>query len=280
VRSIFVSDVHLGCKHAKADRLLTLLTEHDPEYLYIVGDFIDGWQLKRRWHWSPVYSRILMRLFEMSARGTRICYAPGNHDAFLRDFLCDFGIVHIADQFVHRMANGRRFMVMHGDQFDSVELCAKWLSIMGSFAYDTVIWVNSHLNRIWNWFFDNEIRFSHFCKARVKQAVSYISNFEQEVAEYARRNFCDGIICGHIHTPVIQHKSGITYCNTGDWIENDSALVEYTCGQLEIVDSNFLRSLPEREGPTHGEDLLQPCWRRTRTRGPRSHGGRAIAAGP
>jgi UDP-2,3-diacylglucosamine pyrophosphatase LpxH len=275
-----VSDVHLGCKHAKADRLLDFLTDHDPEYLYIVGDFIDGWQLKRRWRWTPVYSHILLRLMEMASRGTRICYAPGNHDAFMRDFLHDFGLVHVSDQFVHRTATGQRFMVMHGDQFDNIELCARWLSIVGSIAYDAMIWLNIQINRVWKRFSTSEIRFSHFCKARVKQAVSFISNFEDKLAEYARNHCCDGIICGHIHTPVISQKNSITYCNTGDWVENDSALVEYECGRLEIVSSDTQRSLPQQQVPHYGEDLLQPGWRRPRARRPRSHGGRALAAGP
>jgi UDP-2,3-diacylglucosamine pyrophosphatase LpxH len=235
VRSIFVSDVHLGCKYCHAETLSAFLEEHEPEYVYLVGDFIDGWRLKRVWHWRPAYDRIFQRLLELAMMGAQIRYTPGNHDAFLRNFPHDFGFLEIADELVHRSADHRYYLVTHGDQFDNVELRAQWLSVLGSFGYDLLMWINRIINRLRRWLRLEACAFTSRVKSKVKQAVKFISNYEKRLAEHARKQECDGVICGHIHTPVITKCDGITYCNTGDWVENCSALVEYYDGRMEIL---------------------------------------------
>ena len=169
-RTLFVSDVHLGCRYAQAEKFLAFLEQVQPEHIYIVGDFIDGWRLCRRWHWQPVYVRILQRLVQLASQGTQVYYAPGNHDEFLRDYLHDFGLVTVADQFIHRTADGRRFVVLHGDQFDDVERGAKWLSVVGAFAYDRLVSANGMINQVRRCFNMKDWRFSS--SAILKSALS------------------------------------------------------------------------------------------------------------
>jgi UDP-2,3-diacylglucosamine pyrophosphatase LpxH len=241
--------------------LLSFLQQHDPEYVYLVGDFIDGWRLKKSWHWRPEYNQIFHRLIDLSRGGARVCYAPGNHDSFLRHFLHDFGLIEVADQFIHRAADDRRYLVLHGDQFDDVELRAPWLSVAGSFAYDLLMWTNQQLNRLRRWFGWGSYALSARVKSRVKQAVRFISHFEDRLTEHARAEQCDGIICGHIHTPTIIQHDGVTYCNTGDWVENCSALVEHLDGRMQILrfSPNSRLSLADRQAAAaNGEEVPVP----------------------
>ena len=247
-RTLFVSDVHLGCRYAQAERFLAFLEEVQPERLYIVGDFIDGWRLSRRWHWQDVYIRIFQRLVQLASTGTQVCYAPGNHDEFLRDYLHDFGLINVADQFLHTTADGRQFVVLHGDQFDDVERKAKWLSVIGAFAYDQLVRANGVVNRVRRWFDLEDCRFSTNVKVWAKQAVQFISDFEERLVCHAKELECDGVICGHIHVPRIDHFSNITYCNTGDWVEHCTALVEHESGELELIDCSPKQAvLPYRD---------------------------------
>lgn len=236
VRTLFISDVHLGCRYARVEPLLDLLNRHDPDYVYIVGDFIDGWRLRKRWHWEPIYNAILSRLFEMSEAGSKIRYAPGNHDDFLRDFHFNFGFVEISDEFIHACPRGRRFLVTHGDKFDQVETKGKWLSVLGSFAYDSLCWLNQRVNDWRRYFKLRGLPLAAMVKKRVKAAVTFVSDFETNLVNHARDLNCQGVVCGHIHTPAIDQRGDVMYCNTGDWIENATALVEYEDGRLEIVD--------------------------------------------
>lgn len=236
IRSLFVSDVHLGCRYSQAEAFLSFIESAQPQHLYIVGDFIDGWRLRRRWYWRQVYVRILQRIIQLAAQGTQIYYSPGNHDEFLRDFLHDFGLIQVADQFVHTTADGRRFVVLHGDQFDNVERDARWLSIMGALAYDHLIWMNEIVNRVRRRFKLTEYRFSSNVKTWAKAAVQFVSDFEDRLVCHAKEQECDGVICGHIHVPRIDHLGEITYCNTGDWVEHRTALVEHDTGELELID--------------------------------------------
>ncbi|MCC9605941.1 UDP-2,3-diacylglucosamine diphosphatase [Blastopirellula sp. JC732] len=236
VRTLFISDVHLGCRYARVEPLLDLLNRHDPEYVYIVGDFIDGWRLRKRWHWEPIYNAILSRLFEMSEAGSKIRYAPGNHDDFLRDIRFNFGFIEIADEFIHNCPDGRRFLVTHGDKFDQVETKAKWLSVLGSFAYDSLCWFNQLVNTWRRHFKMRGLPLAAMVKKRVKAAVTFVSDFETNLVNHARDLNCQGVVCGHIHTPAMDQRGDVIYCNTGDWIENATALLEYEDGRLEIVD--------------------------------------------
>lgn len=235
LRSVFLSDFHLGSRYAQAESLLEYLRSIQPDSLYLVGDIIDGWRLKRRWHWRPVFSQILARLFELGQSGTRIRLTPGNHDAFLREFVRDFGFVEIAHDFVHRTADGRRFMVVHGDRFDDVEARAPWLSRIGAGAYESLLWIDASLNCVRTALGLERQAYGSAIKRRFKQAVTFVSQFERRLLQAAREAGCDGIICGHIHTPLVSHDSGLTYFNTGDWVEHRSALVEHGDGKLELV---------------------------------------------
>lgn len=236
VRTLFFSDLHLGCPYARVEPFLDLLNQHEPQYIYIVGDFIDGWRLRKRWHWEPVYNAILSRLFEMSQTGTKIFYTPGNHDDFLRSFRFKFDFVEIADQFIHHCPNGRRILVTHGDKFDQIEKKAKWISVMGSFLYDSICWADQRVNRWRRHHNLSRWPLAASIKKNVKSAVQFVSDFEDSLMLHAKSLDCQGVICGHIHTPIVVEKHGITYYNTGDWIENSTALLEFADGRYEIID--------------------------------------------
>lgn len=239
VRSVFISDTHLGCKYSQADSLVAFLDEISPDYLYLVGDFIDGWRLRRSWHWQPAFSRVLRRLLDLAKAGVRIRYTPGNHDDFLRQFLHDFGFLEIADEFTHEAADGRRYLVLHGDRFDNVEIRAQWLSVVGAVGYDWLMWVDNLLNRGRRLLGQPPIFLSGYLKRRLKQAISFVSKYEQQLTREAFSQGCDGVICGHVHTPAISdHRvfsRVIRYLNTGDWMEHRTALVEYWDGALELI---------------------------------------------
>lgn len=235
IRTIFVSDVHLGCMHSRAEEFLEFLKSHNPESLYLVGDLIDGWKLRKKWRWPESYNAILSRVEELSAAGTEVFYTPGNHDNFLRDFGKRFGFVTLSDEFVHVTADGRRFLIIHGDQFDKFETGAQWLSVLASFAYDVLLTANSLFNRVFKRKGRAKFTLSSAVKSQVKHLMRFISDYEQKLASHARKKLCEGIICGHIHAPNILDIDGINYCNTGDWVEHCSALIEYSDGEMEIV---------------------------------------------
>ena len=271
VRTVFVSDVHLGSKYSHAERFLTFLNSVEADQLYLVGDIIDGWRLQRSWRWPPIYHRIMHRLMQLSVVGTQIHYTPGNHDEFMRQYLADFGFVKVDDEFIHTTANGRRFLITHGDKFDDVECGSQWFSKIGASAYDFLMWVNHMVNLARRPFGFRELRFSCRVKQQFKHAVTFMSNFEKRLADYARENTCDGVICGHIHAPELSHREGITYGNTGDWVENCSALVEHYDGELEIFRFEDTEGVEGNGGNYQGKlidvpDLLQHVGRRPRPR--------------
>lgn len=262
-RSLFISDAHLGCRQSQAERLLALLRNHQPEQLYLVGDFIDGWRLKRRWHWQLVYIQIFQRLVQLAAAGTRIYYTPGNHDEFLRDYLHDFGIVTVADQFMHQGADGRQFVVLHGDRFDNLEDRVRWMSMLGSKAYEGLVSLNGLVNQIRRTLNLCDYQFSQKVKVWTRQAVQFISDFEERLVCHAKELECDGVICGHIHVPRIELFGDILYCNSGDWVENCTALAELQSGKFELVRCNnrFPYTLVHSDAiqdplnPTHCESI-------------------------
>ncbi len=266
VRSLFVSDIHLGCRHSQAEPFLELLERFEPRYLYLVGDFIDGWKLKRRWRWLPVYDRILQRLMALKRNGTELLYTPGNHDEFLRNFIANFGVVEVRESFVHVTADGRRFLVTHGDQFDKVEQGMPWLSLGASYAYDALLSLNWLVNKLRGKKCD-PYALCGAIKRRVKYLVSHVSEFEQKVIDSALSKRCGGIICGHVHAPRIVEVGGLAYCNTGDWVENCSALVEYQDGAMDLVrrDGTVIASLrvpaavdfPQSNSPIEQQDRLE-----------------------
>lgn len=236
-RAVFISDTHFCSRDCQAEMLLDFLKHVKCEYLYIVGDLIDLWQLRRRWYWPQELNNVIQRMLKMAKRGTQVVYIPGNHDEQFRDYAGHtFGGVRIATRVVHITASGKRLLVMHGDEFDAVVQYNKWLAVLGSAAYDYLIYVNRILNYMRRKLGKPYWSFSGAIKRKVKNAVTYIETFEAAVVKEAKKENVDGIVCGHLHQPAMKTMEGLTYCNTGDWVENCTALVEGANGQLEIID--------------------------------------------
>jgi UDP-2,3-diacylglucosamine pyrophosphatase LpxH len=236
-RTIWISDFHLGTRTCRPHSLLDFLKRHESEYLYLVGDVVDGWQLKKTWYWEQSHNDVIQKLLRKARKGTRVMYIPGNHDAFARGYVgLRFGGISVQQQAIHTTVDGRRLLVLHGDEFDSVVTHSRWLASLGSSAYVFTI----HLN---HWF--NIVRrrmgypywsLSAYLKHKVKNAVSVMDNFEHAVAAEARKAKADGVVCGHIHRAAIRVLDGITYYNCGDWVESCTALVEHFDGSMEIVE--------------------------------------------
>lgn len=235
-RTIWISDIHLGTTGCQAKRLLEFLRATESDTLYLVGDIIDGWQLRRRWFWDQTHNNVVQAVLKKAKNGTKVIFVPGNHDESVRQFIgLDFGGIRIRDELVHVTANGKRMLVLHGDRFDGVIACAKWLAYVGDSLYTVILKFNQVFN---NWRARVGLPYwslSQYLKLKVKNAVSYISSFENALADEARKKGLDGVICGHIHKPEIRDIDGITYCNDGDWVESLSALVEEASGELRLV---------------------------------------------
>ena len=235
-RTIWISDIHLGTTGCQAELLLEFLKHTESKELYLVGDIIDGWQLARRWYWHRSHNDVVQKILRKARKGTRVTYVAGNHDEFARHFLgLAFGDINIVDEAIHTTAAGKRLLILHGDQFDAVVQCAKWLAHLGDMLYGISLQLNRGLNRIRQAFGLSYWSLSQHLKHRVKNAVSYINAFEEAVAREAKRRQLDGVVCGHIHRPEIRDIDGITYCNDGDWVESLSALVETAEGELKLI---------------------------------------------
>jgi UDP-2,3-diacylglucosamine pyrophosphatase LpxH len=235
-RTIWISDVHLGTRGCKADYLLDFLRNTESENLYLVGDMIDGWRLKRSWYWPQAHNDVVQKLLRKARKGTAVTFIPGNHDEFVRDYLeFNFGEVRVSNEVVHVTADGRKLLVIHGDQFDTVVVYAKWLAHLGDWAYNLALQLNYWLNWFRRRLGMGYWSLSAYLKHRVKNAVSYIANFEEAMAEMARRRGLDGVVCGHIHHAEVRRIGEILYANDGDWVESCTALVEHFDGRLEIL---------------------------------------------
>ena len=252
-RAIFISDLHIGTPGFQAEALLDFIKHHPCNMLYLVGDIVDGWQLRRRWFWPQSHNDVVQKLLRRARKGCRVVYVPGNHDEFARAFVGHtFGGVEVQEEAVHVTAKGQRLWIVHGDLFDGVIQCAKWLAYLGDWLYELTLKINRHLNRLRARMGFKYWSLSAYLKHKVKKAVSFISDFETAVAHEARRRGFDGVVCGHIHHAEIRDVDGVLYCNDGDWVESRTALVEHMDGRLEIVrwDGETLRLLetsPQRE---------------------------------
>jgi UDP-2,3-diacylglucosamine pyrophosphatase LpxH len=235
-RAIFVSDTHLGTRGCKAEYLLDFLRHHESDTLYLVGDVIDGWALRKGFFWPQSHNDVVQKVLRKARKGTRVVYVPGNHDEFGRQFVgLDFGGIAIREEAEHRLLDGRRLWVVHGDLADGVILHANWLAHVGDRLYDFVLWLNRHLNRWRAQLGLDYWSLSQYLKYKVKNAVSFITRFEQVLIHEARRRGFDGVICGHIHHAEVREVDGLLYCNDGDWVESLTALVETLDGKLEII---------------------------------------------
>ncbi|MCW3836394.1 UDP-2,3-diacylglucosamine diphosphatase [Sphingomonas canadensis] len=235
-RTVWISDVHLGTRGCNAAMLIDFLDHVDSETMYLVGDIIDGWALKKKFYWPAAHNDILWRVLKRAKRGTRIVYVPGNHDEMFRQFTgLNFGGVEIRRHAIHETADGKRLLVLHGDEFDAIMLSHRWLAYLGDAAYEAIMGLNRWFNAVraalglpyWS--------LSKYAKQKVKNAVEFISRFEEVVAHEAGARGVDGVIAGHIHTAEMRAISGIEYYNDGDWVESCTALVEHHDGRMEIL---------------------------------------------
>lgn len=236
-RTIWLSDIHLGTRGCQADLLLDFLTHTSSQQLYLVGDIFDGWELKKKWFWPQAHNDVIQAFLKKAREGTRVTYIPGNHDEVTRDYTGHvFGGITVVDQLIHTTADGKKMLVMHGDQFDAVVGYAKWLAKLGSMAYGVALGINWVFNKVRRFFGFSYWSLSAYLKQKVKGAVKHMNDFEHFMAEEVRQKQCDGIVCGHIHRAEIRTIENILYCNDGDWVESCTALVEHHDGTLELID--------------------------------------------
>ncbi|HEY0201512.1 MAG TPA: UDP-2,3-diacylglucosamine diphosphatase [Burkholderiaceae bacterium] len=235
-RTLWISDLHLGTPGCQTQALLDFLKHTECETLFLVGDIIDGWQLRRHWYWPQAHNDVVQKLLRKARKRTKVIFIPGNHDEFARKYLnLNFGGIVVAQDWIHETADGRKLWIMHGDLFDGVIQCAKWLAHVGDSLYEFTLKINRHLNTLrariglpyWS--------LSKYLKLKIKRAVSYVGDFENAVAREARKRGVQGVVCGHIHHAELRDIDGILYANDGDWVESLTALAEHADGTLEIL---------------------------------------------
>ncbi len=244
VRAAFISDVHLGTAGCQAPALLDFLRRVECDVLYLVGDIVDGWQLSRRWYWPQAHNDVVQKVLRKARKGTRVVFVPGNHDAFARRYVGhSFGGIEVVDEAVHVMLDGRRLWVLHGDLFDGVVQCARWLAHLGDGLYQIALRLNQWLNLARGRMGLPYWSLSRYLKLKVKRAASFIGDFESAVIREARRRQVDGVVCGHIHHAELREVDGLIYANDGDWVESLTALVEGHDGRLQVIEwSEVMRS--------------------------------------
>jgi len=235
-RTIWLSDVHLGTRGSKAQALLDFLDTHDCDYLYLVGDIIDFWRLKRAPYWPQLHSDVIRKILSKARAGTAVTFIPGNHDEYVRRFCgLQLGNILVREEAVHLTADGRSLLVIHGDEFDGVTRCHRWLAVTGDLGYEILLVLNrwfNHARRILGFGYWS---LSAYVKWKIKRAVSFVADFEASLAHEATRRSVQGVICGHIHKAEMRWIGCILYCNTGDWVESCTALVEHADGELELL---------------------------------------------
>ena len=242
-RTIWISDVHLGTPGCKAEFLLDFLRCNESATLYLVGDIIDGWRLRKGWHWPQAHNDVVQKILRKARKGTRVVYVPGNHDEFARGYLGHaFGGIEVVEEVVHRTADGRRLLVTHGDLFDGVVQRAKWLALLGDTLYVAILAANHWFNRVRARLGFGYWSLSQYLKHKAKGAVAFITDYEMALVGEARRRGLDGVVCGHIHKAEIRTVDGVLYCNDGDWVESLTALVEDHDGALRLVEWNVMRA--------------------------------------
>jgi UDP-2,3-diacylglucosamine pyrophosphatase LpxH len=251
VRTAWISDVHLGTRGANAGALLDFLREYEFERLYVVGDLIDIWQLRRGIYWPQEHNDVIQKILRKSRKGTRTVYIPGNHDDLLSKFYGAYGRITVQKHAIHRLADGRRMLVIHGHELDTVVQNVKWLAFAGDVGYQFLLSLNPLINFVRHRFGLGYWSLSAYAKKRVKDAVSFISRFEEEVVRYAKKFSVDAVLCGHIHSAAIRQFGRVTYYNCGDWVESCSALIERQDGVIEIVNFHpFSAARPAFNRPT------------------------------
>lgn len=229
IEALFISDVHLGTRGSNSQQVLDVLKKYQPDTLFLVGDIIDGWMLKRKFRWSQTQTNVIRKILSYSKNGTKVVYIPGNHDEFLRQYLdMSFGNIEIHDEYIYNDT-----YITHGDLYDGV-VKLKWLGVLGSIGYDLAIAIDRRLKK---WGYKRSL--SKFLKDKVKEAVKFITSFEEEIVRQGIKHNCSTVICGHIHHPEDKNINGVRYLNCGDWIENNSYII-YTDGEYQVIKDNIL----------------------------------------
>jgi len=237
VRTLFLSDIHLGTRACQAEHLLAFLKEYECDNLFLVGDIIDFWAMNRSVHWPASHNTVVQKVQKRARHDTNVYLVPGNHDELLREHVgSNFGDVSLLREHVHVAADGKRYLVLHGDEYDQITALHRWVSVLGDISYTVLI----HINRMLSWLrrklgISGHWSLADYAKRNVLQAVSFISDFETAVAHTATQRGLDGVICGHIHTPVLRRIGEITYINCGDWVDSCTAVIEHLDGRMELV---------------------------------------------
>jgi UDP-2,3-diacylglucosamine pyrophosphatase LpxH len=266
LRTVFISDIHLGFKGCSAELLLDFLHHVEMDYLFLVGDIIDVWSMKKSIFWPQSHINVVRTILGKAKRGTKVVFVPGNHDDVFREFDgAAFGNLEIHKEYVHCGARGRRMLVLHGDEFDSVVKCSPWLAKLGSNIYDILLAINPIINKARRRFDLPHWSLSSYLKGKAKTAVQYIGSFEDAVAQAARKRGVDMVVCGHIHHAEIRDINGVLYCNDGDWVESCTSLVEDLNGHFRMIDWLKLReqikvpriALPAGQAPRRAGNLQQ-----------------------
>ncbi|MCB1865107.1 MAG: UDP-2,3-diacylglucosamine diphosphatase [Chromatiales bacterium] len=246
VRSVFLSDIHLGTRACQAAHLLEFLREHPAERLFLIGDIIDFWSMSRSIHWNRTQNTVVQKILRRARHGEEVVFIPGNHDEALRDYDgVVFGDIRVENEWVHETADGRRFLLVHGDEFDQVTRYHKWVAILGDVSYNQLVRLNSMLS----WFrrklgIAGYWSLAGYAKRKVKRALEFIFHFQDAALHSARARGLDGVICGHIHWAEIREQDGLTYINCGDWVDSCTAIVEHEDGRLEMIEwSKRMREL-------------------------------------
>jgi UDP-2,3-diacylglucosamine pyrophosphatase LpxH len=238
VRSIFLSDIHLGTRACQAHRLLEFLREFESDHLFLIGDIVDLWAMSRGVYWSAAQNTVVQKVLKRARHGTRVVFVPGNHDEALREYVdTSFGDIHLVREYLHTAADGKRYVLLHGDEFDQVTRYHRWVAVLGDVSYNALVRANMLLSLIrrtlglpgyWS--------LAGYAKRKVKSAVSFIYDFEESVVRNVRERGLDGVICGHIHAAAIKQIDGVTYINCGDWVDSCTAVVEHLDGRMELVE--------------------------------------------
>ncbi|ESQ15899.1 MAG TPA: UDP-2,3-diacylglucosamine diphosphatase [Chromatiaceae bacterium] len=263
VRSIFLSDIHLGTRACQAKRLLEFLRDYDSEHLFLVGDIVDFWAMKRGIYWSTPHNTVVQKILKRARHGTRVFFIPGNHDEALREHVgVAFGHIQVECEYIHTGADGRRWLLFHGDEFDQVTRYHRWLAVLGDRAYALVVrlnlwlsWLRRRLGIAGYW------SLSGYAKRKVKEAVSFIYEFEKSVVQAVKQRDVDGVICGHIHAAAIKDLEGITYINCGDWVDSCTAIVEHRDGRMELIEWGLAPRQTATEEPKTDTELVDETTR-------------------
>lgn len=254
VRSIFLSDIHLGTRACQAERLLDFLRAYESDHMFLVGDIIDFWAMKRGVFWSTRHNTVVQKILKRARHGTDIVFIPGNHDEVLREHVgISFGQIRLLHEHIHTAADGMRYLITHGDDFDQVTKYHRWAAVLGDHAYSVAVRVNVVLSWIRRRLGINGYwSLAGYAKRKVKSAVSFIFDFEKSVVRYVQDRDVDGVICGHIHAAAIKNIGSVTYINCGDWVDSCTAILEHHDGRMELVEWGVQSPRLEEKGVDQG----------------------------